>query len=305
LIELKKAVKRRLFGAANLAIGGAKVIRFDEREKFGKSSFLDQVRRWWRTSDRLDRTVSRLKQLGQLKVLAELSIDAVQLLSLGLSSAIGSDEAFVSRLFVNGICPVAEPPADGAVTGVAEWVRVRAEPTTDSEELGRLDAGSAVRYFPTSLTDGETDGEAWIRLVDSGNRRCGWVAANFVKDDGHTVGYIDPEQYVHRALRRLEPEAMHATFAVFGGDPETNREPFDDSALFDQLDLLAELGRRYPDAVVQLDQSYGNDAAGSPGCAFFDGLVCQVVVSDSGAVVAIVEVAAYGDGVTSLLVTEL
>jgi hypothetical protein len=68
------------------------------------------------------------------------------------------------------------------VVGVVEYVRVRAEPTTASEEVGRLGDGASVAVFKDQLTyDGSDYWWVPVRLPASGT--CGNVAAEFLADE--------------------------------------------------------------------------------------------------------------------------
>ncbi|NNC93000.1 MAG: SH3 domain-containing protein [Acidimicrobiia bacterium] len=84
--------------------------------------------------------------------------------------------------------PLDETCEDGGVgttatvVGVVEYVRIREEPTTASDEIGQLSLGSTVAVYTDQLTyDGS---EYWwvpVRVPAAGT--CGSVAAEFLADD--------------------------------------------------------------------------------------------------------------------------
>lgn len=84
--------------------------------------------------------------------------------------------------------PLDETCEDGGVgttatvVGVVEYVRIRMEPTTASDEIGRLSLGSTVAVYSDQLTyDGS---EYWwvpVRVAAAGT--CGSVAAEFLADE--------------------------------------------------------------------------------------------------------------------------
>jgi hypothetical protein len=68
------------------------------------------------------------------------------------------------------------------VVGVVEYVRVREEPTTASEEIGRLGDGSTVAVYKDQLAyDGSDYWWVPVRLPAAGT--CGNVAAEFLADE--------------------------------------------------------------------------------------------------------------------------
>lgn len=83
------------------------------------------------------------------------------------------------------VAPLNETCQDGAVgteatvVGVVDYVRIRMEPTTASDEIGRLGLGSSVTVFADELTyDGSAYWWVTVRLPASGT--CGSVAAEFL-----------------------------------------------------------------------------------------------------------------------------
>lgn len=83
--------------------------------------------------------------------------------------------------------PLGETCEDGAVgteasvVGVVEYVRIRSEPTTASDEIGRLNLGTSVTVFTEDLTyDGSDYWWVPVRLPAAGT--CGNVAAEFLAD---------------------------------------------------------------------------------------------------------------------------
>lgn len=83
--------------------------------------------------------------------------------------------------------PFDETCQDGAVgttatvVGVVDYVRIRMEPTTASDEIGQLSLGSTVAVYTEELTyDGSDYWWVTVRLAASGT--CGSVAAEFLAD---------------------------------------------------------------------------------------------------------------------------
>lgn len=71
--------------------------------------------------------------------------------------------------------------SEATVVGVVDYVRIRAEATTASDEIGRLNLGATVTVFPADLTyDGSDYWWVPVRLPAAGT--CGNVAAEFLAD---------------------------------------------------------------------------------------------------------------------------
>lgn len=80
-----------------------------------------------------------------------------------------------------GACPDGLAATQATVIGVQDWVRIRLEPTTASEEIGRFDAGSTVSVFRETLSYDGSD-YWWVAAPMPATGACGNVAAQFLTD---------------------------------------------------------------------------------------------------------------------------
>ena len=80
-----------------------------------------------------------------------------------------------------GACPDGLTVTQAVVIGVQDWVRIRLEPTTASEEIGRFDAGSNVGVLRDTLSYDGSD-YWWVTVQMPATGGCGSVAANFLTD---------------------------------------------------------------------------------------------------------------------------
>ena len=185
----------------------------------------------------------------------------------------------------------------GTVSGVEDWVAMRAGPELPAAEVDRAPQGAELVYFPTSFTT--TSGFGWAEVSHDGS--CGWVASKFMKNaEGRIVGPHDGWDYVLRALRDLEPEALHATVTV--EDPAAPKEvPFDAATLNDfiaEVQLLEQtLGPIEPVA----DETFADGSVvGGDGCILGDYMHCRVLLyGPSDGLVGVADVSYVGDGVTA------
>lgn len=188
----------------------------------------------------------------------------------------------------------------GTVTGVQDWVTMRSTPAINGTEITKVPVHAVLVYFPDSFVS--TPDFEWSEVSVDG--RCGWITSKFIADDtGRVVGSFDAIDYVHRSLRGLEPEALHARVRPRDpGDPESAYVPFDGAA--DLAPVEARLRQLYlddptidsaPDPRIPPDP-----ASGVPGCTMGDYQHCGVVLTrGTGEVVGYVQVSFVGDGVTA------
>jgi len=92
-----------------------------------------------------------------------------------------SAPATTTTVVLPDACPDRLAPSQGVVIGVQDWVRIRMLPTTESEEIGRFDAGSSVTIFPDTLGYDGSD-YWWVTTRVPATGGCGNVAANFLTD---------------------------------------------------------------------------------------------------------------------------
>ena len=96
-------------------------------------------------------------------------------------SVASSAPATTTTVVLPDACPDGLAPSQGVVIGVQDWVRIRMLPTTESEEIGRFDAGSSVTIFPDTLGYDGSD-YWWVTTRVPATGGCGNVAANFLTD---------------------------------------------------------------------------------------------------------------------------
>ncbi len=209
-----------------------------------------------------------------------------------------TDSTLITSVPPSG-CAEGEPEV-GFVTGVADFVNVRAETSVNSAVLAELPPGAQLAYYPESLAN--NNGRAWLAVKigpEGGDQDCGAVAAEYIKDsDGRIVGFVNAVNYVTRAMFGREPETAHATYTQNNAD--SPKDPFDESELDAPLAALRQLGDAHPTATVRFDQSVPVEegAPNGVGCNFVDGLFCQVEIVDGEVVIATVGVGWYGDGIS-------
>ena len=92
-----------------------------------------------------------------------------------------SAPATTTTIVLPDACPDGLATSQGVVIGVQDWVRIRMLPTTESEEIGRFDAGSSVTIFPDTLGYDGSD-YWWVTTQVPATGGCGNVAANFLTD---------------------------------------------------------------------------------------------------------------------------
>ena len=104
------------------------------------------------------------------------------------SAATGESDAESSE--ASGAIQAAPPPADCAqgdtvettVVNVDEWVRLRADPSLEGEELALLPVGTTVTAWPDTLHWDGTD-FWWVSARDPETQECGYVAGLFLDAD--------------------------------------------------------------------------------------------------------------------------